>query len=164
MITEQEQTKIRLLSDVELYPQAVEFMHGIARQLPQTQINGLLNVSLANTYDELERFIERQRTRTTWRREDVHIPDFYKRLSQKLKQLEAYALSIMKSRTGQPLREDMQTLKMLLAREFIQHVLAENAYMGAIRAFQNPERDNTRNQGRPQGNYRGPATRQGRVQ
>src|SRR2546421_424438 len=164
MITEQEQGKIRLLSDTELYPQAVEFMRGVARPLPPTQINGLLNVSLANTYDELERFIERQRTRTTWRREDTHIPDFYKRLSQKLKQLEAYALSIMKSRAGQPSRVDMQTLKMLLAREFIQHVLAENAYMGATRAFQNPDRDHTRDQGRPQGNYRGPATRQGRVQ
>jgi len=162
MITEQEQKKIRLLSDTEFYPQAVEFMRGIARQLPPTQINGLLNVSLANTYDQLEEFIEHQRTRTTWRREDVHIPDFYKRLAQKLKQLDAYALSIMKSRTGQPSREDMQTLKMLLAREFIQHVLAENAYMGATRAFQNPDRENTRNQGRPQGNYRGPATRQGR--
>ncbi len=57
MITEQEQEKIRLLSDTELYPQAVEFMRGVARQLPQTQINGLLNVSLANTYDELEEFI-----------------------------------------------------------------------------------------------------------
>ena len=164
MITEQEQEKIRLLSDIELYPQAVEFMHGIARQLPPTQINGLLNVSLANTYDELERFIEHQRTRTTWRREDTHIPDFYKRLAQKLKQLEAYALSIMKSRAGQLSREDMQTLKMLLAREFIQHLLAENAYMGATRAFQNLDRDKTRIQGRPSGNYQGSSTRQGRTQ
>jgi hypothetical protein len=163
MITEQEQEKIRLLSDIELYPQAVELMHGVARQLPQTQINGLLNVSLANTYDELERFIEHQRIRTTWRREDVHIPDFYKRLAQKLKQLETYALSIMKSRAEQPSREDMQTLKMLLAREFIQHVLAENAYMGATRAFQYADRDNTRNQGRPQGNYQGSTKRQGRA-
>lgn len=164
MITEQEQEKIRLLSDTELYQQAVEFMHGVARQLPQTQINGLLNVSLANTYDELERFIERQHTRTTWRREDAHIPDFYKRLTQKLKQLEAYAQSIIKARVGQPSQKDMQTLKMLLAREFIQHVLAENAYMGATRAFQNPDRDKTRIQDRPQGTYRGPATRQGRTQ
>ena len=163
MITEQEQEKIRLLSDIELYPQAIEFMHGVARQLPQTQINGLLNVSLANTYDQLEGFIEHQRTRTTWRREDIHIPDFYKRLAQKLKQLETTALSIMKVRTGQPSREDVQTLKMLLAREFIQHVLAENAYMGATRAFQHADYDNTRNQGRPQGHNRGPAPRQGRV-
>lgn len=163
MITEQEQGKIRLLSDTELYPQAVELMRGVARQLPQTQINGLLNVSLAKTYDQLESFIKHQQTRTTWRRDDVHIPDFYKRLAQKLKQLEAYALSIMKARAGQPSREDMQTLKMLLAREFIQHVLAENAYMGATRAFQHTDYDNTRNQGRPQGYNRGPAPRQGRV-
>lgn len=164
MITEQEQKKIRLLSDTELYPQAVEFMHGVARQLPQTQINGLLNVSLANSYHELEGFIEHQRTRTTWHREDTHIPDFYKRLAQKLKQLESFALSLMKSREGQSSQEDLQTLKMLLAREFIQHVLAENAYMGATRAFQSKDRDHTRSQRRPQGNYRGPQTRLKRTQ
>lgn len=157
MITEQEQKKIRLLSDSELYSQAVDLMHSVARQLPPTQINGLLNVSLANTYEQLEFFIERQRTRTTWRREDTHIPDFYAKLAHKLKQLETYALPIMKLRAEQPSREDMQTLKMLLAREFIQHVLAENAYLGATRAFQTGARDTTRNQGRPQGNYRGPA-------
>lgn len=162
MISEREQAKIRLLSDVELYTQAVEFMHGVARALPPTQINGLLNVSLANTYVELEKFIEHQSARK-WHPEDKHIPDFYKRLTQKLKQLEIHALSIMKARTGQPSQEDFQTLKMLLAREFIQHLLAENAYMGATRAFQNADRDNTRNQGRPQGNYRGPVTRQGRA-
>src|SRR2546430_16917849 len=111
MITEQEQEKIRLLSDIELYPQAVEFMHGVARQLPQTQINGLLNVSLANTYDELERFIEHQRTRTTWRREDVHIPDFYKRLAQNIKQFDAYEHAIMNYVPRQSYRETMQNFK-----------------------------------------------------
>jgi len=75
MITEQEQKYIRLLSDTELYPQAVEFMRGVARTLPPTQINGLLNVSLFNTYDQLKKFIEHQRTRTTWRRGYEHIPD-----------------------------------------------------------------------------------------
>jgi len=164
MITEKEQKKIRLLSDTELYPQAVEFMRGIANQLPQKQTNGLLNVSLANTYDQLQRFVARQRDRRTWPPKERHIPIFYRELGQKLQRIESYVPPIMKSRAEQPSREDVQTLKMLLAREFIQHVLAENAYMGAIRAFQNPERDNTRNQGRPQGNYRGPATRQGRVQ
>ncbi len=74
MITEQEQEKMRLLSDTELYPQAVEFMHGVARQLPQTQINGLLNVSLASTYNQLEDFIDHQQKRTTWRREDAIFP------------------------------------------------------------------------------------------
>ena len=33
MITEKQQAKIRLLSDTEMYPQAVEFMHSIARRI-----------------------------------------------------------------------------------------------------------------------------------
>jgi len=154
MITEHEQMRIRLLSDLELYPQAVEFMSGIARQLPMAQMNGLLNVSLANTYKQLERFIDHQRTRTTWRRGDEHIPDFYARLARKLQHLEATAQLLAKERAEQPSREDMQILNMLLAREFIQHVLAENAYMGAIRAFQQTDRNNPRNQRNNQGPVR----------
>ncbi len=165
MIDEKQQAKIRFLSDTELYPQAIEFMRGIGRPLPATQINGLLNVSLANTYDRLGEFIQRQGNRKTWRREDAHIPDFYKRLPNKLKQIEAYVQFIMQLTVEQPSREDMQAVKMLLAREFIQHLLAENGYMGATRAFQDADRDNTRSQGRPLGDRRpnrGPLTRQGR--
>jgi hypothetical protein len=163
MITEQEQEKIRLLSDTELYPQAVELMRGIAHELPQKQINGLLTVSLANTYDQLQGFVDHQRDRKTWPSKERHIPAFYRELGQKLKKIELYVPSIMKSRAGLPSRGDVQTLKMLLAREFIQHVLAENAYMGATRAFQNADRDTTKNQGRSQGDHWGSQTRQGRV-
>src|SRR5258708_20932159 len=166
MIVEKQQAKIRLLGDNELYPQAIEFMRGIGRALPATQINGLLNVSLADTYDGLGKFIERQSKRETWRREDTHIPDFYKRLPNKLKQIiEAYVPSIMQLTAGQSSQEDLQAVKMLLAREFIQHLLAENGYMGATRAVQDADRDNTRSQGRPLGDRRpdrGPLTRQGR--
>lgn len=164
MITEQEQEKLRFLSDTELYPQAVQLMRGIARELPQKQTNGLLNVSLANTYEELQGFVNHQRDRKTWPAKELHIPAFYRALGPKLEEIgKKYIPLIMKARAEQPSREDVRTLKMLLAREFIQHVLAENAYMGAIRAFQNTDRDNTRDQGRPQGSYRGPATRQGRA-
>jgi len=165
MITNEQQAKIRLLSDNELYPQAIVFIRGIGRSLPATQINGLLNVSLANTYDLLGEFIERQGNRTTWRREDAYIREFYKRLPNKLKQLEVYAPSIMQSTAEQSSREDMQAVKMLLAREFIQHLLAENGYMGVTKAVQDADLDNTRNQGRPLGDRhgdRGPLTRQGR--
>jgi hypothetical protein len=51
MITEQEQDRIRLLSDTELYDQAEHFMRGMGRPLPASQINGLLNISLNNSYD-----------------------------------------------------------------------------------------------------------------
>ncbi|MBV9688662.1 MAG: hypothetical protein JO202_03020 [Ktedonobacteraceae bacterium] len=164
MITEQEQAKIRLLSDTELYRQAVDFMRGIAKPIPQKQTNGLLNVSLANTYDQLQKFVARQRDRETWPPTERHIRIFYRELGQKLKRMDdLYVSSIMKARTKPAPQEDIQTLRMLLAREFIQHVLAENAYMGAIRAFQNVDLDNSRNQGRPQGNNRAPVTRQGRT-
>ncbi len=161
MITVQEQKQVRLLSDTDLYPQAVQFMRGVARPLPQTQINGLINVSLDNTYDVLMHFIEKQRTRTSWRREDSHIPDFYHRLAQKLKQLETSALQILKVRTEQATREDMQTLKILLAREFIQHLLAENGYMLAEKTIQQDEQRQA-NTGRPQGRNPGPVRQQGR--
>lgn len=165
MITEKQQAKIRLLSDSELYPQAIEFMRGIGRPLPASQINGLLNVSLADTYYGLGKFIEGQIKRKTWRREDTHIPDFYKKLPNKLKRIEEFVPSIMQLTAEQPSQEDMQVVKMLLAREFIQHLLAENGYMGATRAFQDADRDNTRSQGRPLGDRRpnrSPLTRQGR--
>src|SRR5260370_14533218 len=128
MIDEKQQAKIRILSDTELYPQAIEFMRGIGRPLPTTQINGLLNVSLADTYDGLRKFIERQSKRETWRREDTHIPDFYKRLPNKLKQImDAYVPSIMQLTAGQSSQEDLQAVKILLPPEFFHHLLPENA-------------------------------------
>lgn len=166
MITEKQQAKIRLLSDTELYPQAIKFMRSIGRPLPGAQINGLLNVSLADTYDGLGKFIERQSKRETWRREDTHIPDFYRKLPNRLEQIiDAYLPSIMQLTAEHPSQEDTRAVKMLLAREFIQHLLAENGYMGTTRVVQDAERDNTRSQGRPLGDRRpdrGPFTRQGR--
>lgn len=136
MITEDEQRQLRLLSDTELYPRAITFMRGIGRKLPPTQINGLLNVSSTSTYDTLGIFIERQRTRTTWPPKDSHIPEFYRRLAQELKQLETSASSILNARTQPASREDRQAFRMLIAREFIQHILAENDYMTITQASQ----------------------------
>ncbi len=158
MTTERESEQIRLLSDTELYEQAVAFMHSIGKKLPPTQINGLLNVSLANTYEQLQEFVQRQYQRTSWPREAQHVKDFYFRLVQKLKSIEAYVPSVTRYRQEKLTREDEQAIKMLLAREFIQHLLAENAYMEFQRTFDN------RNQERPQGANRGPSTRQERRQ
>jgi hypothetical protein len=135
MITRQEEEKIQILSDTELYPQAVEFMHGIARKLPTTQINGLLNVSLANTYEQLKEFVDHQYNRTTWKANERHIPEFYRRLTLKFKDLDKYALSILALRTEKASTEDQERIKMAIAREFIQHLLAENDYMIATQAF-----------------------------
>jgi hypothetical protein len=163
MITEYEQRWVRLLSDTDLYPQAVAFMRGIGRPLPPTQINGLLNVSQRRVYVVLERFIERQKRRTTWPpKEEQYIPEFYRRLTQKLKELEALAASILKARTSSASREDRQELNALLAREFIQHVLAENAYMQETRRWQPGESASTSNRDHVQRNNRGAGTQQRR--
>lgn len=141
MINEREQERIRLLSDTELYTQAVEFMQKIGGVLPSSQINGLLNVTHANTYRELENFVQHQHKRSTWRASEQHIPDFYRKLENKLKEFERLVATITKDRQEKPTREEQQTLKMLLSREFIQHVLAENAYKDAqIRLQKQSER------------------------
>jgi hypothetical protein len=162
MITEYEQRQVRLLSDTDLYPQAVAFMRGIGRPLPPTQINGLLNVSQGRVYVVLGRFIERQKGRTTWPQKEEHIPEFYRQLALKLKELEALAASILKARTSPASREDRQELNALLAREFIQHVLAENAYMQETRRWQPGESASTGNRDHVQRNNRGAGTQQRR--
>jgi hypothetical protein len=155
MISEQEQVRIRLLSDNELYPQAVEFMKNMGRPLPSTQINGLLNVSLANTYDQLTLFVERQGARKTWRGNERHVEEFYRtRFPAKLKQLEMYVPAVTRFREEKASREDEQTIKMELAREFIQHLLAENAYKDAMGGFETRRETPQRNQGTPGGEQR----------
>lgn len=157
MISERELERIRLLSDAELYQQAVEFMQSIGGVLPSSQINGLLNVTHANTYQQLEAFIKHQYTRSTWRATERHIPEFYRKLESKLTSFERLIATITKDRPAKPPREEVQTLKMLLAREFIQHVLAENAYKDAQKQ---PERTTPqRPEARPQAKPHGPTTR-----
>ena len=140
MISEQEQAQIRLLSDYELYPQAVELIKGIGRPLPATQINGLLNVSLGCTYNELKSFVTFQHRRTTWGPKDQHIHEFYRRLALKIEDLEKVSRTIAKNRH----KEDEQAISMALAREFIQHLLAENAYRDAMKAFDTARSDEQR--------------------
>lgn len=153
MISEQEQVQIRLLSDNELYSEAVKLMRSIGRPLPPTQINGLLNVSLANTYDQLKQFVEHQCARTTWAARDRHIPDFYRKLTGQLTNLEKRVPSIIKLRQEKPSPEDVKAIQMALAHEFIQHLLAENAYRVAMKDFDTTngkqEHQHMKNQSKP---------------
>ena len=159
MITQKEQEKIRLLSDTELYSQAVVFMRGIAKALPTAQINGLLNVSLGNTYDDLKKFVKAQPERNTWKEKEKYIPEFYRRLMRKFDELERHAQAILESRQGESSSPDEKTVQMMLAREFIQHLLAENDYMIATNAFpaddDNGEQTNARKQERPPDDHQG---------
>lgn len=136
MITQKEEEKIHILSDITLYPQAVSFMRSINKKLPPSQINGLLNISLGNnTFKELKDFVQFQHERSTWKSSERHIPEFYRRLSHKLTELEQEADKLAALRPTEVSVDDRKELKMVFAREFIQHLLAENDYMTATHAF-----------------------------
>jgi hypothetical protein len=139
VITEQEQAQIRLLSETELYPQAVALMKGLSKPLPPTQINGLLNVSLSCTYKELTDFVEAQHHRSTWPENAPQIPGFYRALVPKIKQLERYALLIAAKRPERASLADQEALTMAIIREYIQHLLGENAYKEALERAQREE-------------------------
>jgi len=136
MITAEQEQRIEHLSDTELYPLAVEFMRGVAKKLPTTQINGLVNVALGkNTYQQLKEFVEYQQNRSTWRASERHVPDFYRRFSNKFKDLEKYALTVIALQPAKTSPEGRDEIRIAIVREFIQHLLAENDYMGATQAF-----------------------------
>ncbi len=129
MITEHHLANIRLLSDNELYDEAVNLISRIGGTIPSAQMNGLLNVTLARPFSKLEEFVKHQRERKTWPYKARYVPRFYSELSRKLENIEHYIPSITEQQDVS--QEDKQTLKMLLAREFIQHLLAENDYKSA---------------------------------
>jgi len=142
MITQKEEEKIHILSDITLYPQAVSFMRSINKKLPPSQINGLLNVSLGNnTFQELKDFVRFQHERSTWKASERHIPEFYRRLGHILTELEQEASKLAALRPTEVSLDDREEIKMAFAREFIQHLLAENDYMAATHAFPPADRD-----------------------
>jgi len=138
MSTNEEQMRyIRVLSDTALYQRAMDFLNEevqIDRQLeprsplPNTQINGLLNVAQANTYSELKDFIKHQRDRT-WQGKRAHIKVFYEDLEQVIKEMPEFAKNeglIAEGLSIEQNRKETQRISGLLACEFIQHLAAEN--------------------------------------
>ncbi|GCE50155.1 hypothetical protein EI42_01891 [Thermosporothrix hazakensis] len=130
MITEKLLERLYLLSDDVLYRDAVNFMHSIgeANSLSGSQMNGLLNIALGNPYSELLKFLQHQQARTTWKKQEAHVPGFYRKLQIKLQRLTVDTISSI-APEGKLSPEEQEELKKLIAQEFIQHLLAENGYM-----------------------------------
>ncbi len=134
--------KIGLLSDTVLYNEAVAFMHRLVRDqrcnpLPTSQVNGLLSIAEASRYDELYRFVVHQRDRN-WPPSKRDIKTFYTALEQVLSQMqrrrlreEFHLLADVDGRSISDLRHEADELLALLAREFIQHLVAENGVLAA---------------------------------
>lgn len=139
--------KIWLLSDTVLYPEAVSFMRKLVRDqdcdpLPSSQVAGLLSIAEASKYDELYRFVVHQRDRN-WPPSKKDIKTFYTALEEVLSLMnrkrlrdEFHLLPDERGRSANDIRQEADAVMALLAREFIQHLVAENGVLAAELADQ----------------------------
>ena len=138
MPTSKQLKKIWLLSDSVLYPEAVAFMQKHVQEsepLPTSQVMGLFNATASEQYPALYQFVTHQRDRN-WPNSKLYIKKFYTALEETLTRLhrtrlrnEFHLLEDVPGRGVNETRLEMDELMALLAREFIQHVLAENGVL-----------------------------------
>ena len=130
--------KIWMLSDSVLYPEAVAFIQKHVQgsePLPNSQVMGLFNAAASEQYPALYHFVTHQRDRN-WPYSKTHIKKFYTSLEETLSLMhrtrlrtEFHLLEDVPGRSVNETRQEVDALMALLAREFIQHVLAENGVL-----------------------------------
>jgi len=143
--------KIALLSDTVLYNEAVAFIRKLVKEqdcdpLPTSQVNGLLSIAESASYDELYRFVVHQRDRN-WPPSKRDIKTFYTALEQELSLMYRKRLKdeflLLTQQNAQEIRKEADEVMALLARDYIQHLVAEN---GILQAEADDKRRQNRNQ------------------
>lgn len=143
--------KIALLSDTVLYHEAIAFIRKLVKEqecdpLPTSQVNGLLSIAESSSYDELYRFVVHQRDRN-WPPSKRDIKTFYTALEQELSLMYRKRLKdeflLLTQQNAQEIRKEANDIMALLAREYIQHLVAEN---GVLQAEVDDKRKQNRNQ------------------
>jgi hypothetical protein len=149
MPTPEQLQKLYYLSDDVLYPAAVDFIqHFVNRDdgatLPASQVMGLLNIANASSYAELERFIKHQRERN-WTASKSYIKTFYDELEKAFAALRKRArdeFDLLQYEPGHKLaKQETDDIMIWLAREFIQHLIAENGLLALKKV---PAREKTK--------------------
>ena len=145
MLSNAQLQKIYLLSDTVLYPEAVSFMRKLVQEqgcdpLPNSQVAGLLSIAESMRYDELHRFVLHQRDRD-WPPSKRDIKTFYTALEEALSLMQRRRLKdefhMMPGIQGGNVvaaRQELDELMARLAREFIQHLSAENSVLATLKA------------------------------
>jgi hypothetical protein len=133
------------ISDTVLYPEAVAFIRHLVNDeecmpLPASQIIGLLNVANASSYMALDKFIKHQRDRN-WPASKQDIKTLYTELEKlfttiKNKRLRDEFHLIQTPPNSQEADEVMA----LVARDFIQHLIAENGLILAAKIAERTKR------------------------
>jgi hypothetical protein len=140
MLSREQLQKISLLSDTLLYPEAVAFIRRLVQEedcdpLPTSQVTGLLSIAEASKYDELYRFVVHQRERN-WPPSRSDIKKFYTELEKVLSLMQRKRLKdefrlVTDGLSAGDARQESDTLMASLARDFIQHLVAENVLLAA---------------------------------
>lgn len=129
MLSKAQEEKISLLSDTVLYPEAVAFM-GHLSPLPTSQIMGLLNNTRVPGYGQFYAYVIHQRDRN-WQDSKRGTKVFYTELEKTLSQMrrkrviEEFRL-LTPGLNSQQAQQEADEVMTALAREFIQHLVAEN--------------------------------------
>ncbi|MHB8597668.1 MAG: hypothetical protein ACYDER_12760 [Ktedonobacteraceae bacterium] len=157
MLTEAQQEKIGLLSDIVLYPEAVAFIRRLVDEenclpLPTSQVKGLQSIAESSQYDEISRYVKHQFERN-WPDSKRSIKVLYTELDRlfttmKNKRLRDEFHLVSEGRGNQETNEEINALMAALSREFVQHMVAENGLLEleekARRARDQRERTNRR--------------------
>src|SRR5215469_1053516 len=137
MISTAQQEKVYYLSDTVLYKEAVGLIRSQKdrdsklQPLPSSQIKGLWNIANASTYRGLMEFVVHQKIRD-WQPAKRFLGAFYTELERVFNQMRNQRLRtefrILNEKNGsQSISEQADEIMILLAREFIQHLVTENA-------------------------------------
>lgn len=127
--------KIDVISDTVLYPQAAALVKQLIEDeecdpLPSSQVNGLLNVAGANTYNDLYSFVIHQRDRN-WTTSKMDIKKFYTALEKYLSDMARQRVKaefhlIPEGLDAKRTKQITEAMMAVLAKDFIQHFVAEN--------------------------------------
>ncbi len=136
--TEQVQ-KICLLSDGELYENAVDFVktHYSPKKVSKAQLNGLQNAVGAGEWHEIFNYINNRLDRDTTPED---LKSFYGALKDSLNSLHSKVQEVqfvvrpeeMTRTQGKQLNQEIERYAYLLAKEYIQHVIAEYNYQRTL--------------------------------
>ena len=135
-VTMEQAQKIRLLSDRELYRNAVDLAEKHAHastKISNSQLSGLWNAVGAGKWSEIFSYIDNRLGRDTTSKE---LKNFYQHLKQDLNKLktivEETQLVVKPKEMGRAQRRQVSAeidgCAYLLAKEFIQHLIAEYNY------------------------------------
>jgi len=146
MLDQKQLRKVWFLSDNVLYREAVAFLHKLVYEqecdpLPTSQVTGLLNIALLLKYGELEDFIQHQLERN-WPPGKRDIKILYTALEEVLGIMRRKRLKdefhLLDGVSAGEIRRETDALMALLAREFIQHMVAENGRLAVELSNQRP--------------------------